>query len=97
LIIVTGKADYSVPANGLGQNGCGAGYLDEYTLLAALVFEVVSTFLFMVAIIDATGSGASPAMAGLAIGQRWLFIVAPIIGAVAAGMVFKTGLLDAEN
>ncbi|MFT5363973.1 MAG: hypothetical protein ACI9VX_001599, partial [Dinoroseobacter sp.] len=55
----------SVPANGLGQNGWGAGYLDEYTLLAALVFEVVSSFLFMAAIIDATGSGASPAMAGL--------------------------------
>ncbi len=133
LVIVTGKADYSVAANGLGQNGWGAGYLGEYTLVAAFTFEVVATFLFMVVILGATGAGASPAMAGLAIGlalvvihlvginvtgvsvnparsigpalfaggtaigQLWLFIVAPVLGAVAAGIVFKTGLLDADK
>ena len=131
LIIASGKADYSVAKNGLGQNGWGTGYLGEYSLLAALVFEVVATFLFMVVILGATGSGAPAAMAGLAISlalvvihlvginvtgvsvnparsigpalfaattamaQLWLFIVAPIVGAVAAGLVFKTGTLDA--
>ncbi len=132
MIIATGKADYSVAANGLGQNGWGAGYLGEYTMAAAFVFEVVATFLFLVVILGSTGAGAPSAMAGLAIGlalvvihlvginvtgvsvnparsigpalfaggaaiaQLWLFIVAPIIGAIAAGLLFKTGMLDAE-
>ncbi|MEP5152595.1 aquaporin Z [Planktotalea sp.] len=132
MIIASGKADYSVAANGLGQNGWGAGYLGEYTMGAAFVFEVVATFLFMVVILGSTGAGAPSAMAGLAIGlalvvihlvginvtgvsvnparsigpalfaggtalaQLWLFIVAPIIGAIAAGVLFKSGLLDAE-
>ncbi len=130
LLIATGKADYSVATNGLGQNGWGAGYLGEYTMVAAFVFEVVATFLFMVVILGATGAGAPAAMAGLSIGlalvvihlvginvtgvsvnparsigpalfvggtaitQLWLFIVAPIIGAVLAGALFKSGMLD---
>ena len=132
LLIMSGKADYSVAENGLGQNGWGAGYLGEYNMASAFVFEVVATFLFMVVILGATGKGAPAAMAGLSIGlalvvihlvginitgvsvnparsigpalfagstalsQLWLFIVAPIIGAVAAGILFKTGTLDAE-
>ncbi len=131
LLIASGKADYSVAENGLGQNGWGTGYLGEYSMIAAFIFEVVATFLFMVVILGATGAGAPAAMAGLAIGlalvvihlvginvtgvsvnparsigpalfaggtaiaQLWLFIVAPIIGAVLAGVVFKSGLLDA--
>lgn len=130
LLIATGKADYSVAENGLGQNGWGTGYLGEYSMAAALVFEIVATFLFMVVILGATGAGAPAAMAGLAIGlalvvihlvginvtgvsvnparsigpalfaggtalgQLWLFIVAPVIGAVLAGLLFKSGVLD---
>lgn len=130
LIIASGKADYSVAANGLGQNGWGAGYLGEYTMGSALVFEFVATFLFVTVILGATGAGAPSAMAGLAIGltlvvihlvginvtgvsvnparsigpglfagakalsQLWLFLVAPIAGGIAAGMLFRTGLLD---
>lgn len=130
LIIASGKADYAVGTNGLGQNGWGAGYLGEYTMVSAFVFEVVATFLFMVVILGATSANAPGAMAGLAIGlalvvihlvginvtgvsvnparsigpalfagttalaQLWLFIVAPIIGAAAAGALFKAGLLD---
>ncbi len=129
MIIASGTAGY---AGGLGANGWGAGYLGEYSMVSAFVFEVVATFLFMVVILGSTGKGAPAAMAGLAIGlalvvihlvgikvtgvsvnparsigpalfsggtaiaQLWLFIVAPIIGAVAAGVVFKTGLLDAD-
>ena len=131
-VIASGKADYSVAENGLGQNGWGAGYLGEYSMGAAFIFEVVATFLFMVVILGATGPGAPAQFAGLAIGlalvvihlvginitgvsvnparsfgpavfagsgalmQLWLFIVAPIIGAVAAGLLFKSGKLDAE-
>ena len=133
MLIATGKADYSVAENGLGQNGWGAGYLGEYTMVAALIFEIVATFLFVVVILGATGSGAPAAMAGLAIGlalvvihlvginvtgvsvnparsigpalfaggtalaQLWLFIVAPIIGAIAAGVLFRSGLLDGTS
>jgi aquaporin Z len=67
-LIATGKADYSVAANGLGQNGYGAGYLGEYSLTAALIFEAVMTFLFVTVILGATGTGSAPGFAGLAIG-----------------------------
>lgn len=133
LLIASGRADFSVAANGLGQNGWGAGYLGEYSLVAAFIFEVVATFLFMVVILGATGPGAPAQFAGLAIGialvvihlvginvtgvsvnparsigpavfaggtalaQLWLFIVAPVIGAVLAGLVFRGGLLDARE
>ncbi len=68
LAIASGKADYSIAVNGLGQNGYGTGYLGEYSLMAALTFEVVMTFLFVTVILGATASGAPGAMAGLAIG-----------------------------
>ena len=132
MMIASGKADYSVAENGLGQNGWGAGYLGEYTMAAAFIFELVATFLFVTVILGATGAGAPSAMAGLAIGlalvaihlvginvtgvsvnparsigpalfaggtaigQLWLFIVAPILGGVLAGVLFKSGLLNAS-
>lgn len=133
-LIVTGKGGgYDLGTSGLGQNGWGAGYLGEYTMTAAFVFEVVATFLFVVVILGSTASGAPSAMAGLAIGltlvvihlvginvtgvsvnparsvgpalfvggtaiaQLWLFIVAPLIGGAVAGLVFRAGLLDAQD
>ena len=68
LLIATGKPDFALATNGLGQNGFGPGYLGEYTLLAALVFEFVATFIFVTVILGATGPGAAPGFAGLAIG-----------------------------
>ncbi len=68
MLIATGKADYTVAANGLGQNGYGAGYLGEYTLTAALMFELVATFVFVTVILGATQDGSPAMMAGLAIG-----------------------------
>ncbi|MEM9581549.1 MAG: aquaporin Z [Pseudomonadota bacterium] len=133
MMIASGQAGYSVAENGLGQNGWGAGYLGEYSLAAAFLFELIATFLFMIVILGATGEGAPAHLAGLAIGlalvaihlvginvtgvsvnparsigpalfagasaigQVWLFIVAPILGAVAAGLLFKSGLLDADQ
>jgi aquaporin Z len=44
-----------------------------------------------------------PALVGIgsnarAVAQLWLFIIAPLIGAGAAGLLFRTGaLLDAPN
>lgn len=68
LLIASGKADYSIAVNGLGQNGYGPGYLGEYSATAALVFEFVMTFIFVTVILGATDDGAPGAMAGLAIG-----------------------------
>jgi aquaporin Z len=52
----------------LGQNGWGPGYLGEYSMVAALVFEIVMTFLFVTVILGVTGPGGNAAFAGLAIG-----------------------------
>lgn len=68
LMIASGKADYSVATNGLGQNGFGAGYNGGYSLAAALVFEVVMTFIFVTVILGSTGPGSAAGFAGLAIG-----------------------------
>lgn len=130
VVIMSGKlGGYE---GGYGANGWGEGYLGEYGLISALVFEIVATFLFVVVILGSTGKGAATAFAGLAIGlmlvvihivginvtgvsvnparsigpalfsggsaiaQLWLFIVAPLIGGAAAGLLFRTGMLDAE-
>lgn len=123
-------------SGGLGQNGWGPGYLGEYGLTAAFVFEVVATFLFLVCILGVTQKGAPSQFAGLAIGltltaihivginvtgvsvnparslgpaivgagsnpaavaQLWLFILAPMLGAAAAGLLFKSGILSADS
>ena len=133
LLIASGKADYVLAENGLGQNGWGPGYLGEYALGAAFIFEVVATFLFLVVILGVTQPGGHGAIAGLAIGltlvvihlvginvtgvsvnparsigpalfaggtalgQLWLFIVAPIIGAILAGILYRTGMLDTNS
>lgn len=67
-LIASGQSGYDIAANGLGQNGYGAGYLGEYSLSSALIFEGVMTFLFVTVILGATQDGAPAAMAGLAIG-----------------------------
>jgi aquaporin Z len=133
-LILSGKA--SGWSGGLGQNGWGAGYLGEYNLLSALIFEVVATFIFLVVILGVTQKGGPSHLAGLAIGltltaihivginvtgvsvnparslgpaiigagsnpaalgQVWLFIVAPLIGAAIAGALFRSGLLAADE
>jgi aquaporin Z len=132
-IILSGKAEGW--SGGLGQNGWGPGYLGNYNLVSAFVFEVVATFLFLVCILGVTQKGAPSHLAGLAIGltltaihivginvtgvsvnparslgpaivgagsnpgalgQVWLFILAPLIGGAIAGMMFKSGALEME-
>lgn len=67
-LIASGKADYSIATNGLGQNGFGAGHLGGYSLTSALAFEAVMTFLFVTVILGATGPGSAAGIAGLAVG-----------------------------
>ena len=61
-LIANGQADtlsngnpgYELAKNGLGANGFGPGYLGEYSMTAALIFEIVATFLFVVVILGVT-------------------------------------------
>lgn len=82
--IATGKAGYDLATNGLGQNGWGPGYLGEYSLMAALVFEVVATFLFLVVILGSTQKSAPGMVAGLAIGLT--LAVIHIVGIQVTGV-----------
>jgi aquaporin Z len=61
-------AGYDIAEGGLGQNGWGPGYLGEYQLSAAIVFEFVATLLFIIVILGSTHAKAPTQMAGLAIG-----------------------------
>ena len=65
-LILSGKAQGWT--GWLGQNGWGAGYLGEYNVVSAFVFEVVATFLFLVCILGVTHPFAPTGFAGLAIG-----------------------------
>lgn len=67
-LIVSGKAGFVMGEWALGSNGYGAGYLGEYALGAALVFETVMTFVFVSVILGATGAKSAAGFAGLAIG-----------------------------
>ncbi len=116
-------------AGGLGQNGWGPGYNGEFSMQAALIFEVVMTALFVIVILGSTSSAAPAGFAGLAIGitlavihivgiqvtgvsvnparsfgpavlvggqalaQLWLFFVAPAIGAIIGGALYRLNVL----
>jgi aquaporin Z len=68
-MIVTGATSgYDIGAKGLGQNGWGAGYLGEYQLGSAAIFEFVATLLFIIVILGSTQKDAPAQLAGLAIG-----------------------------
>ncbi|WP_337956422.1 aquaporin Z [Maribacter polysiphoniae] len=121
--IASGQPGFEL--GGFAANGYGEHSPGGYSLLAALVSEVVMTFIFLFVILGATHSKAPKYLAGLAIGlcltlihlisipvtntsvnparstsqalfagdwaldQLWLFWVAPIIGALLAGVVYK--------
>ena len=125
LIAKTGMAN-------LGQNGWGPGYLGEYSMAAAMIFEIVMTAIFVVVIlgvsgdkghgpfagvaigitlavihivgIQVTGVSVNPARSfgpavlagGQALGQLWLFIVAPVIGAVLGALLYRFKVLEPE-
>ena len=67
-LIASGKTGFAMGEWALGSNGFGPGYLGEYALPSALIFEFVATFLFVTVILGATGTGSAAGFAGLAIG-----------------------------
>lgn len=122
-LIVSGKPGFEI--GGFAANGYGAHSPGGYSMVSALVTEIVMTFMFLIIILGATHNKAPKGFAGLAIGlgltlihlisipvtntsvnparstsqalfaggwaveQLWLFWIAPIIGAILAGIVYK--------
>lgn len=120
-VIANGQKGFDAKASGFASNGFGDHSPGGYTLLAALVTEVVLTAFFLYIILGATDSrapqGFAPIAIGLgltlihlisipvtntsvnparstgvaffadssALGQLWLFWLAPIVGAAIAG------------
>jgi aquaporin Z len=66
-IIATGKAGFDV-SNGFASNGYGAHSPGGYSLLAALVTEIVMTMMFLLIIMGATDKRAPQGFAPIAIG-----------------------------
>ena len=128
-LIATGKAGFEV--GGFASNGYGSLSPDGYSLVSALVTEVVLTFMFLFIILGSTSPKAPAGFAPIAIGlgltlihlisipvtntsvnparstavalfadtgalnQLWLFWLAPIVGAIIAGIVWK--ILSSEE
>ncbi len=123
-LIASGKAGFSL-ADGFAANGYAEHSPLGYSMTAALVAEIVLTFMFLIVILGATHKNAASGFGGLAIGlaltlihlisipvtntsvnparstsqavfvgdwalsQLWLFWVAPIVGAILAGLFYK--------
>ena len=123
-LIASGQAGFDTGA-GFASNGYGEHSPGGYSLTAALITEIVMTFMFLIIILGATDSRAPQGFAPIAIGlgltlihlisipvtntsvnparstgvalfqgdwaisQLWLFWVAPIVGAVLAGVVYR--------
>jgi len=66
-LIASGKAGFEVSA-GFASNGYGEHSPGGYSMMAALITEIVMTAMFLFIIMGATNKNAHPMMAGLAIG-----------------------------
>ncbi|MEG1444914.1 aquaporin Z, partial [Glutamicibacter sp.] len=123
--IASGKDGFNAVESGFASNGYGERSPDGYSLVAALVAEIVLTAIFLYVILGSTDKrapqGFAPIAIGLsltlihlvsipitntsvnparslgvawfagpeALGQVWLFILAPVIGAAIAGVSYK--------
>ena len=67
-LIATGKPGFDVVASGFAANGYGAHSPGGYSLTAAVISEVVMTFMFLIVILGATHKRAPAGFAGIAIG-----------------------------
>jgi aquaporin Z len=67
-LIASGKPGFDLVASGFAANGYGEHSPGGYSLFAALVAEVVLTYIFLLVILGSTDARAPAGFAGLAIG-----------------------------
>jgi aquaporin Z len=123
-LIASGQAGFDL-AGGFASNGYGEHSPGGYSLLSALVAEIVLTLFFLIIILGSTDKRAPAGFAPIAIGlgltlihlisipvtntsvnparstgpalfvggwalaQLWLFWVAPIVGGVLGGLLYR--------
>jgi aquaporin Z len=124
-VIASGQSGFDAAAGGFASNGFGEHSPGGYSMVAALVCEVVMTAFFLIVIMGATDerapAGFAPVAIGLcltlihlisipvtntsvnparstgvavfqggwALGQLWLFWIAPIIGGILGASIYK--------
>ncbi len=67
-VIATGQAGFDVVGSGFAANGYGEHSPGRYSMLAALVSEIVMTMMFLIVIMGATDKRAPQGFAPIAIG-----------------------------
>ncbi|HCE2221445.1 TPA: aquaporin Z [Vibrio parahaemolyticus] len=67
-VIATGQAGFDVVGSGFAANGYGEHSPGQYSMLAALVSEIVMTMMFLIVIMGATDKRAAQGFAPIAIG-----------------------------
>ncbi|BFN30666.1 aquaporin Z [Vibrio harveyi] len=67
-VIATGQAGFDVVGSGFASNGYGEHSPGQYSMVAALVTEVVMTMMFLMVIMGATDKRAPQGFAPIAIG-----------------------------
>ncbi|XEV14239.1 aquaporin Z [Vibrio alginolyticus] len=67
-VIASGQAGFDVVGSGFAANGYGEHSPGEYSMIAALVTEVVMTMMFLIVIMGATDKRAPQGFAPIAIG-----------------------------
>ncbi|MEK2041680.1 aquaporin Z [Vibrio parahaemolyticus] len=67
-VIATGQAGFDVVGSGFAANGYGEHSPGQYSMLAALVSEIVMTMMFLIVIMGATDKHAPQGFAPIAIG-----------------------------
>ena len=67
-VIATGQAGFDVVGSGFAANGYGAHSPGQYSMVAAIVTEVVMTMMFLIVIMGATDKRAPQGFAPIAIG-----------------------------
>ena len=81
--MLSGKINgYSIALNGLGQNGWGENYGGGYNIVAAAVFELIATFIFVKVILKVTEEDLK--IAGVVIGLT--LAVLHILGLAITGV-----------
>lgn len=131
--IASGKPGFDLVGSGFAANGYAEHSPGGYSMLAALICEIVMTFMFLFIILGSTDTRAPSGFAPIAIGlglalihlisipvtntsvnparstsqalfvggwaiqQLWLFWLAPIVGAILAGIIYRAIGKDTET